>query len=714
MSWYDSFKTGTLDYLTKGSYTSKKKEKKSASSFWADEWSQYDTPTTYWGGDTWKPKEYNKVESSTADLIKLNAHRRAIANFVNILTNKNIPVRFSRKGDSYTDGKSVVLSAEVKPEKFDIAVGLALHEASHIVLTDFELMPAYSAPTEMFTNFAKAAGLDVNDPLFSSTDHYRNKEQLFDVVKSLVNFVEDRRIDQYIYNTCPGYRDYYRALYDEYFYDKTIDKGLISDEYTDETLQSYMFRIINITNANTDLNKLKGLKEIYETLDLKNISRLKNTTDSLEVAEKITNTILQHILVDLSKDGKGKGNGDAADINEDGDETGAEAGDKQNDDMGGSGGNAPVLGEKGDSTSGNSQNGNGKDLMSDTAKKQLDKQIQKQKDFVNNNIKKKGLTKKEDETLDQMAESGTEMQSVGDTKLENGGYIQPVQCIVSKKMTEGLMQDSSFPFASFWNDKWNNWNADTLQRGIVMGTILGKRIAVRSEERETINPRQKNGRIDKRMVAALGYDYVNVFSTKEVDRFKKVMLHVTIDGSGSMSGSVWDDTLAVTIAICKAASMVSNLNVQVSIRGTWGDKPYICIAYDSRFDKFEKVKRLFPALHANGTTPEGLCYQAILKHFVESNKDMDSYFLNICDGEPTFSNQQCSYSGRNALLHTKKMVGQIKDMGIQVMSYFVGGSSYSSSSDNFKTMYGSDSRFIDVKQIVPIIKTMNELFMKKA
>jgi hypothetical protein len=411
---------------------------------------------------------------------------------------------------------------------------------------------------------------------------------------------------------------------------------------------------------------------------------LKNTKDSLAVAESITDTILKYILVDIDEQGKdgAKGEGEGEGEPTEGDGEATESGDK--------------------------------DMMSSTGKKQLDKQIQKQKEFVNNNIKKKGLTRKEDETLDQMAESGTEMQSVGDTKLENGGYIQPVQCIVSKKMTEGLMQDSSFPFASYWNDKWNNWNADTLQRGIVMGTILGKRIAVRSEERETINPRQKNGRIDKRMVAALGYDYVNVFSTKEIDRFKKVMLHVTIDGSGSMSGSVWDDTLAVTIAICKAASMVSNLNVQVSIRGTWGDKPYICIAYDSRFDKFEKVKRLFPALHANGTTPEGLCYQAILKHFVESNKDMDSYFLNICDGEPTFSNQQCSYSGRNALLHTKKMVGQIKDMGIQVMSYFVGGSSYSSSSDHFKTMYGSDSRFIDVKQIVPIIKTMNELFMKKA
>jgi nitric oxide reductase activation protein len=162
--------------------------------------------------------------------------------------------------------------------------------------------------------------------------------------------------------------------------------------------------------------------------------------------------------------------------------------------------------------------------------------------------------------------------------------------------------------------------------------------------------------------------------------------------------------------------MVSNLEVQVSIRGTWGDKPYICIAYDSRLEKFEKVKRLFPALQANGTTPEGLCYQAIMKHFVESNKDMDSYLLNICDGEPTFSNQQCTYGGENAVLHTKKMVNQIREMGINVMAYFVGsdyGRGESSSQAKFKKMYGSDSRFIDVTQVVPITKTLNELFLKK-
>ena len=690
MSWYDSFKTGTLDYLTRGSYS--KTKKKTASSFWADEWAQYDTPTTYWSGGAWKAPTTNKVETSTADMIKLNAHKRAIANFVNILTNKPIPVKFAVKGDSYTDGKTVTLSAEVKPEKFDTAVGLALHEASHIVLTDFDLMPKYTAPNDMLDSFTKAAGLD--PATIDVVDKHKNNEQLFDVVKSLVNFVEDRRIDQFIYNTCPGYRDYYRALYDEYFYDTTIDKGLKSDEYTDETLQSYMFRIINITNQNTDLSKLKGLREIYETLDLKNIGRLKSTKDSLEVAEKITNTILKNILVDLNKDGKGGG----ADVNEDGEP-------QEIDD----------LGDDFELVEGDGKGGTPVKLSAN-AKKQLDKAIKKQKDFVNNNVKKKSITKKENDTLDQIAESGTDMQAVGDTNLENGGYIKPVQCIVSKKMTEALMKDNNFPFAYWYehDNKFSGWNEDTLRRGITMGIILGKRIAVRSEERETVNPRQKNGRIDKRLVAALGYDYENVFSTKEVDRFKKVMLHITLDGSGSMSGTLWNDALAVAIALCKAGSMVSNLNVQVSIRGTWGNKPYICIAYDSRFDKFEKVKRLFPALQANGTTPEGLCYQAIMKHFVESNKDMDSYLLNICDGEPSFSNDQCQYSGHNALLHTKKMVGQIKELGIKVMSYFVGDNyGYGRSQDNFKVMYGSDSKFIDVKQVVPIVKTMNELFLKK-
>ena len=73
------------------------------------------------------------------DLLKLAGYRRAIANFVSIVTGKSIPVQFSGN-DSYTDGKTVNISAKLTDKEFDSAVGLALHEGSHIKLTDFNVM----------------------------------------------------------------------------------------------------------------------------------------------------------------------------------------------------------------------------------------------------------------------------------------------------------------------------------------------------------------------------------------------------------------------------------------------------------------------------------------------------------------------------------------------------------------------------------------------
>ena len=73
------------------------------------------------------------------DLLKLAGYRRAIANFVSIVTGQSIPVQFSG-ADSYTVGKRVNISAKLNDNDFDPAVGLALHEGSHIKLTDFDVM----------------------------------------------------------------------------------------------------------------------------------------------------------------------------------------------------------------------------------------------------------------------------------------------------------------------------------------------------------------------------------------------------------------------------------------------------------------------------------------------------------------------------------------------------------------------------------------------
>ena len=82
-----------------------------------------------------------KQESKEADLLKLAGYRRAIANFVNIVTGDSIPVKFNNNDQSYTDGKEVVISGKINEKDFDSTVGLALHEGSHIKLTDFQVLP---------------------------------------------------------------------------------------------------------------------------------------------------------------------------------------------------------------------------------------------------------------------------------------------------------------------------------------------------------------------------------------------------------------------------------------------------------------------------------------------------------------------------------------------------------------------------------------------
>ena len=104
-----------------------------------------------------------------------------------------------------------------------------------------------------------------------------------EIIKNLWNYVEDRRIDQYVFKSAPEHRGYYRKMYDKYFNDKVIDKGLQSDEFTSETIESYMFRIINLHNKNTNLSALKGLKEIYKLINLRNIGRLKNSQETFDV-----------------------------------------------------------------------------------------------------------------------------------------------------------------------------------------------------------------------------------------------------------------------------------------------------------------------------------------------------------------------------------------------------------------------------------------------
>jgi hypothetical protein len=751
MSWYKSAVGKVKNY---------------ASSFWYDD---YDTSFDYLEEYGSFQKKDLDAYKKTHNLYKLASVRRAISNFVQIVTNKSIPVSFATKSDSKTDGKRVILSADVD-DNFDVSVGLALHEGSHIVLSDFEMLAALSnvkgGIESLIRNIqyqkqkAELEGaVDIYDenyvaksisdfidgryPKYSSqmkdiylttgkVGKYGNlTDEVHNVIQGLTNWIEDRRIDHYIYNSAPGYRDYYLSMYEHYFNDKSVTKGIKSDEFTEETIDSYMFRIINLLNSETNLSKLKGLRTIYRMLDLKNISRLKTSQDSLELSINIVSEILKHVTENQQQTGAGKGNGNNPDGQpQNGDADVNEMGDGNNDDMGGANGDANVQGQNSSqSTSTPDSDGEGKDMLSKSALQSLLKKFQKQKDFLNGNLKKKTITKQESEKLEDIQESGTELVRVGsDYTRDNGTPIgKGVDCIVVKNLTPKLLESSDFPFT---NRRWSEDGVhtpyiDEVKRGTMLGTLLGKKLQIRNESRETIFSRLKKGKIDGRMVASLGFDNDNVFYQRDVDQYKKANLHISIDYSGSMSGSKLRKAIVSTVAIVKACEMARNINTQVSIRSTDSGSrplPYVVLVHDSRKSTFKQFAHYMSALECTNTTPEGLCFEAIMKELIPSTNDTDSYFLNFSDGQPTYSihtgSDEISYGGTTAAKHTRKQVKKMQSNGMSILSYFITEYSeerfqHSSDWEIFRESYGPDAKYINVENMFEVAKTMNELFLKK-
>ena len=673
------------------------------------------------------------TEKKSLDLYKLASSKRAISNFVNIVTNETIPVKFKERGDSYTDGKSVVIGSKIEqPKDFDVAVGLALHEGSHIKLSDFKLLnDLYNLIPTHISEGAIKKGV------------YTTQE----TIKNLWNYVEDRRIDNFVFKSAPGYRGYYRKMYDKYFNDRLIDKALLSDEFTEESLESYMFRIINLHNKNTNLSALKGLRKIYRLINLKNISRLKSSKDSLDVALDIFKVILGNLnnvnpSDDFLKEPQKGGDSEGSDSSDDGQGSSDNTmSDEDFNDLMDSIGKSPMTGDSNDTpTGGNGMDvenlpdnlDNGKqskdDTKSESSVKLTDKQkdllkskINKQKKFLDGDIQKKSITKTDSKNLNAIEESGSELKEVGKS-ADGYGYNRTTQCIVVKKLTKSLFESQMFPmtYLNYWNVEKEGavkmYYEKSVQEGIKLGTMLGKKLQVRGEDKSTIFNRQKVGKIDKRMISSLGFGNENVFQFTEIDSYKKANLHISVDASSSMGGEKWEKTMTNVVAICKAVDMISNLNVQVTFRCTSNNKPYIVMAYDSRVDKFSKVKQMFPGLGPSGTTPEGLCFEAIMKEFVPINNDLDSYFLNLSDGQPYFPGQNFYYGGTTAETHTNKMVKMIESMGIQTLAYFVTDWEIdveSSDARSFKRMYGKGAKMIDVKNVNQITKTMNQLFLQK-
>ena len=518
-----------------------------------------------------------------------------------------------------------------------------------------------------------------------------------EIIKSLLNWVEDRRIDYIIYTKAPGYRMYYESMYDKYFNDRVIDKALVSGIKNKETIEDYFFHIINFTNPNRNLNQLELLKEIWNIVDLKNISRLKSTNDSLDVACNIFKKLKDHLNIDNQQTNNSDvGNCDTTNSNTQPGQSGCEsANDTLTDD------DIQDLVDNADIDNVDIKNINDDIQLTDRQQKLLDNALERQKDFLGGNPKRSGrLSKQQANMMSVFKEAGTETVPV-----DLG--IEIVDTIIINKLTRNIVNELPEIFSSGREE-------DHIFEGIRLGKILGRKLKARNESRTLKHTRLVTGKIDRRLISQLGYDNTNVFHRIVTDQYKDYFIHISIDASGSMWGIKFKNALTSAIAIAQAASMTTGIRVQISTRGTSyiggnrNEKATTVMAYDSAVDKMVKIKRMFKYLTTYGCTPEGVSFKSIEKKLAVNNRGVESIFINYSDGYPT----HCGKGNSDPQTYTKNIIKRFRESGMGIISYFI--ASGSKDLTTFKYMYGSDAVNIDPKNMLQVANTMNTKFLEKS
>ena len=712
----------------------------------------------------WLNREFDvDFGKSNKDYTKLAAAQRAIGNFVNIVTGKQIPVVFQNNDSSYTDGESVVIGTTLDGKNFDSAVGLALHEGSHIAYTDFDIFKGGSTlATSNFSTHIRYRGLDP-DCNMSNADLKH--------IKNLLNWIEDRRIDLKVYTNAPGYRSYYESMYAVYFNDKIIDKALQKNAKIIEDWDCYMFHIINFTNPHRNLNALKRLRDIWNLIDLKNIGRLESTMDALDLAcdtyriikeavsevelkklekiyedhgllsnekspgnsspesDKSSNTTPSEEQEDEPESDKTDMDGNAPDSNkEDYDET-----DDTDDQFSGA-----EHDEDDDSDESAEEDTDSKDEvreeiivteLSNQDQARLEKAIKSQSDFLNGQSKKTGrLSKTQSRLVNAIKESGTETREVY-TSMD--GKMNPVTTVVIKKINAAIICSMPHLFDSYAADYINNVRTIStqsnssvhkmdvaVQKGILLGKQLGNKLQLRNADKSLKSTRLQTGKIDRRLVAQLGYNNVNVFHRIVTDHFKNYFIHISIDASGSMSGgNKLQNAVTSAVAIAQAASMTNGIRVQISLRGTSHDisgteQCVTMYAYDSAHDKLNKIKTYFKYLKTFGLTPEGIAFKSIIKDIKTDAKGDELIFINYSDGEPTSINGcNRNYDG---VEFTRTVINEMQSYNISILSYFIYEAISNSTVRSFKRMYGANAQFIQTDNMMEVAKTMNNKFLEIA
>ena len=614
------------------------------------------------------------------DLLKL---QHAVANFVKIISGRDIPVEF-KTGNEKSTGDKIIISADLS--NIDATVGLAIHETlSFLYTTNWITSRLITLVNDDYAlRFQPDAKQRISEQTSAFSSLYKTKKRVITEMETIYNLIEYWRLDDLAVRTSPGYKGYIAETYRWFFNpDETMKVFNVllftfgfQTPWANEVPQmkwnaalcaidtqiiySYNYREICNIPLEPQENQLYFLHhELKSMIDIDNISRLKSSEDSLHLAIQVWEYI------------KKAQNNQPTIIQYE---------------------NAPV------------------EKPSKFEEPDLEKTVSRITQAAALDMEKKAISVSHKESLKILSsDSSNKNQSYYDNRR-----IQVV-------LLRGLDRDRVFSGRyTFFDTENTHRNEQAISDGIRLGKQLARRLLFRNNERQTHFPRLQQGKIDKRLLHSVACGNDAIFYREKEESFPAVNFHISIDGSHSMQGNCFWQSLKTAVAIAQAAHLIKNINVCISFRFhvniEGAPLPLVLIAYDSKKDKIGQIKQFFPFLKASGPTAEGLCYP-VISDFMEkaAGGKSENYFINFYDGMPGFViDDQCCYEGKTAMEHVREEVLRMKRKGIHVLSYYIVSEKWRI--DNVKStfadcqyMYGKEAKMININDLSELAQSLNGL-----
>ena len=186
------------------------------------------------------PGTQEKIEQMVSDDAKMTSELQKLVKRFALTAS----IKASHKSSgSYTNGKQIVISSNIEDitpkKKLDVMIGLALHEISHCLYTEFSAL--------------------------------KNKN---DIQKSLINIIEDELIETQLGMTYPGYANFFKAV-KYHMFDKLGHENLLKKANSElEQIMTLFLYIVRYPKYVCEVDK--KIMKTYEEL----FTKIKNILDS--------------------------------------------------------------------------------------------------------------------------------------------------------------------------------------------------------------------------------------------------------------------------------------------------------------------------------------------------------------------------------------------------------------------------------------------------